>query len=116
LRYFVFRFFLSLSLEPHARTAHAAACAYNPFRRVQLYTIRQEITTPLVDPSEGGLDWSWYVNPLEAGPNHRWVQGWNPTRDLFLRRNELLLPILVSVGELLVACSYGGGLCYLPFL
>ena len=32
------------------------------------------------------------------------------------RRNELLLPILVSVGELLVACLYGGGLCYLPFL
>jgi hypothetical protein len=46
----------------------------------------------------------------------RHLQGWSPTRDHKTRRNELLLPILVSVGELLVACSYGGGLCYLPFL
>jgi hypothetical protein len=38
----------------------------------------------------------------------RVLQGWHPTRDHKNEANELLLPILVSVGELLVACSYGG--------
>ena len=53
------------------------------------------------------------------------VQGWHPlvptlrvTTNHKIKkrsrgRNELLLPVLASAGELLVACSYGGGLCYL---